>query len=57
MADKSRLWNPPQDDVPWEDPAIVRVPQKEMDWGNRKSQQKAWDQKAVDGLKNLPNGR
>jgi hypothetical protein len=57
MADSSRLFTPPQNNVPDSDPMIVRVPLKSMDWANRSSQQKAWDTKEVGGVKNLPNGR
>ncbi len=56
--DKSRLFTPPQDNVPWEDPAIVRVPLQKMDWANRPSQQKAWDNgSGTKAVKNLPNGK
>lgn len=54
--DKSRLFTPPQNHVPENDPAIVRVPLDHMPWANRKSQQKAWESGWA-GIKNLPNGR
>lgn len=56
MADSTPLFTPPQNSVPDNDPQIVRVPLKDMDWANRPSQQKAWD-KSIGGTKNLPNGR
>lgn len=53
--DKSRLFTPPQNSVPDTDPAIVRVPMTEMDWANRRSQQKSWNSGWA-GVKNLKNG-
>lgn len=55
--DKSRLFTPPQDHVPESDPAIIRIPMKEMDWAARRSQQKGWDNSGGKGLKHIPNGR
>ena len=65
MADKSPLFNPPQDHVPMNDPAIIRVPMDYMPWAARKSQNaKAWNQMGQSGdadgtgnVKNLANGK
>jgi hypothetical protein len=55
VADRSPLFNPPQDRVPDSDPAIVRVPLDHMPWSARKSQQHAWD-KGDKSIKHVPNG-
>lgn len=55
--DRSRIFTPPQDRVPDSDAAIVRVPMDKMDWANRPSQQKGWDNSAAKTIRNLPNGR
>lgn len=57
MADKSRLFNPPQDSLPSSnDPAIVRVPLDKLDWANRPSQQKSWGNDWA-SVKNLSNNK
>lgn len=55
--DRSRIFTPPQDSVPETDAAIVRVPMKQMDWANRSSQQKGWDNSGAKTIRNLPNGK
>lgn len=40
MADRSPAFNPPMNSLPAEnDPQIVKVSMKTVDWSNRKSQQ------------------
>lgn len=56
MADRTPIFNPPQDHITTNDPSIIRIPLEKMDWAARSSQQHSWD-KSGKSLKNLPNGR
>lgn len=56
--DRSRIFTPPVDTVPNSEPMLVKVPLDHLEWGNRTSQQKGWDNTSgAKNIRNLPNGK
>ena len=51
----SPAFNPPSLQPKDTDPMVIKVPMKEVDWGNRSSQQPSMRAERM-SLKNLPNG-